>query len=679
MRGQPVSSHREQFTLGAALRGVIHPALWIGLLSLLIIFLITPHLPLNYPINAGYPEGVGSDLPFVQGFNAGEASSYGDYRWTQADSRIEMAGVGRRSLSIEIRILGISPEILALGPHQIAIFANDVHLVDLPVRPSGSRQHLLIPAPSNGHLSLSLRSATFTPAGDPRHLGVPVEHVVIRSVAGAGFVSPDWAASLGWLGAMLCLWLALRHALGSAVPTWQQVSLYAGIGVLVGIVALLDRPHWAAGANAALIASALAYPLAIILHAGVAPLASRFGVPLTANNLGWLVSFAVIAFAMRYGGRLYPNAMHGDINFHVNRFTEAANGLIYILSKNRGVDFPYPPGPYLIVAPFTLVGLAPSSVLQIGAALVDALSAILIYAIASRVTRGPTALLASATYVFTAATFMTTWWSFDTHIYSQFFHLLCIAALCWAVEAWQGDDHAQRLRWILAIFGLLSLVFLGHFGFLINTTLLVAMLMAATWVQSWRGVAWARAVRWPLSLALGGAVLFAGIFFYSAYIPMFLNQLEIARESGMSAVANRAPASRAAMWENLWRAGLITHFGIFPIPLGMVGVGMLAQRTRLGAHLSREGVVLAMMFGSLIVAICFAVMPFITLATNSPRWLMFLAWIIAVGTAISSAALWRRGWLGRLAVLVMGAVVVVNTAWIWIAPMIWRVRPPEPF
>ncbi|EFO79123.1 hypothetical protein OSCT_2956 [Oscillochloris trichoides DG-6] len=658
---------------------MIHPALWLSLLALLIIFLIAPHLPLNYPIQVGYPEGVGSDLPFVQGFNAGEASSYGNYRWTQADSRIEMAGVGRRSLSIEIRILGLSPEIQAVAPQQVAIFANEQHLVDLPVRPSGSRHYLLIPAPSSGQMRLSLRSSTFTPAGDPRQLGLPVEHVVIRSVAAAGFVSPDWEASLGWLGAMLVLWLALRHALGAAVPQWQQASLYAGAVLLVGVTALLDPPHWAAGANAALIASGLAYPLAIILRAAVAPLACRFGVPLSANNLGWLVGFAVIAFTLRYGGRLYPNAMHGDINFHVNRFTEAANGLIYILSKNRGVDFPYPPGPYLVIAPFTLLGLPPSTVLQIGAALVDALSAILIYAIASRITRGPTALLAAATYVFTAATFMTTWWSFDTHIYSQFFHLLCIAALCWAGEAWQGDDQAQRRGWSLALFVLLSLVFLGHFGFLINTTLLVSMLVAVTWIQSWRGVAWARAVRWPLSLTLGGAVLFAGLFFYSAYIPMFLNQLEIARESGMSAVANRAPASRAAMWENLWRAGLITHFGIFPIPLGLIGIGLLARRTRLGAQLSREGVVLAMMLGSLIVAICFAVLPFITLATNSPRWLMFLAWIIAIGTAISSAALWRRGWIGRLAVLLMGAVVVANTAWIWIAPMIWRVRPPEPF
>ncbi len=658
---------------------MLHPTLWLGLFVLLTIFLIAPHLPLNYPIHVGYPEGVGSDLPFVQGFHAGEESIYGKYRWTQADSRIEMAGVGQRSLSLEMRFLGLSPDIQAVAPQQIAIYSNDVYLVDVPVRPSGARHYILIPASSSGELHLNLRSTTFTPAGDPRQLGVPLEHVVVRSVAETGYIGPDWAASLGWLGAMLALWLALRHALGAAVPQWQQTSLYVGVVVAVGVVALLDRPHWAEGANAALIASLMAYPLAIILRAGVPPLAQRFGVPLSTNNLGWLIGFAVIAFTMRYGGRLYPNAMHGDINFHVNRFTEAANGLIYILSKNRGVDFPYPPGPYLIVAPFTLLGLAPSTVLQIGAALVDALSAILIYAIASRITRGPTALLAAATYVFTAATFMTTWWSFDTHIYSQFFHLLCIAALCWAFEVWQGEDQHQRMRWSLAVFILLSLVFLGHFGFLINTTLMVGILVAATWIQSWRGVAWARAVRWPLSLTLGGAVLFAGIFFYSAYIPMFLNQLEIARESGMSAVANRAPASRSAMWESLWRAGLITHFGIFPIPLGLIGVGMLAQRTRLGPHLSHELAVLAMMLGSLIVAICFAVMPFITLATNSPRWLMFLAWIIAIGTALSSAALWRRGWMGRLAVLLMGAVVVANTAWIWIAPMIWRVRPPEPF
>ncbi len=661
--------------IGAELRGLFSPALWVGLGALLITFLIAPQLPLRYVIDAGYEEGVGSDLPFLQGFNTAERDSYGTYRWTADGAAIRMPGVGRRPLTLQLCFSPVSAEVMAVGPQTIEILADGRPLATLPVIAAGSAQTVLVPPPTGGALEITLRTATFSPPGDPRSLGTPLDRVEVVALPG-GPAAPDWPAALAWLCAAALAWLALRHALGGGdAPAGR---LYGAFVALAGIAAILDPPHWAAGAGAALATAAIAYPLAAAVRAGLPPLARRLGVPLGAAGLGWLAVFCVVAFAMRYGGRLYPDSMHGDIGFHINRFNDAIWGLIFILSKNRGVDFPYPPGPYLLVAPFTLLGLSTGVALQLGAALLDSLSAAVVYAIASRIMSARAALLAAAIYVFTAATFMTTWWSFDTHIYSQFFHLLAVAALCWALEAWQGAGR-RGLAWGAALFVLLSLVFLGHFGFLINTTLLVGLLAVLTWLNSWRGAAWARVVRWPLSLALGGAVIFAGACFYSAYIPLFLSQLATARAGGLSAVAERAPVSRAVMWDTLWRGGLITHFGIFPIPLALVGVGLLARESAGEPWLSRRQVALALMLGSLALGLCFAAMPFITLATNSPRWLMFLAWVVAVGAALATEALWRRGWAGRLAALAMGAVVLANTVWIWLSPMLWRIRPPEPF
>lgn len=660
----------------AELRGLISPTLWAGLAALLIGALIAPQLPLRYAIDVGYEEGVGSDLPFIQGFNTAERDFNGSYRWTDDGATIWLPGVGRRPLELDLRFIPVGAEAMAAGPKTTDLYVDGRPLASLPVIAGGSTQRLLIPPLASGALKITLHTATFSPPGDPRRLGTPLDAVAIKTIPGAAPAAPDWAAVLAWLGAALGGWMALRHAIGAGAA---GRSVYGGGIALIILAMFLDLPRWAAGAGAALAAAALAYPLALGLRASLPPLARRLGVPLEAHVAGWLVAFSAIAFAMRYGGRLYPDSMHGDIGFHINRFNDAIWGLIFILSKNRGIDFPYPPGPYLLIAPFTLLGLSPGTLLQLGAALVDALSVAVVYAIASRIMSARAALLAAAIYIFTAATFMTTWWSFDTHIYSQFFHLLTIAALCWAAEAWQGGDSQQKVVWALAVFVLLSLVFLGHFGFLINTTLLVSLLAAVTWLMSWRGAAWARAIRWPLSLTLGGAVLFAGAFFYSAYIPLFLSQIQIASAGGLSAVAERAPASRAVMWNTLWRVGLITHFGLFPIPLALIGVGVLARRGWPEPWLSRRQVVLALMLGSLVVGLSFAVLPFITLATNSPRWLMFLAWVIALGSALVGEAIWRRGWLGRIALLAMGAVVVANTAWIWLAPMLWRVRPPEPF
>ena len=646
------------------------------LVALLIVFLIAPQLPLRYLIDAGYEEGVGSDLPFLQGFNTAESDIHGSYRWTADGAVIRVPGVGVRPLTLRLRFIPVSAAVMAVGPHSISVYADGRPLATLPVIAAGSTQTILVPPPASGALEITLRTATFSPPGDDRSLGTPLDSVGVFTLPG-GLAAPDWSATLAWLGAAALAWLTLRHALGADAPARRLYAAFAG---LVGLAAILDPPHWAAGANAALIAAALSYPLAVGLRADLPALARRLGIPLDAPGRSWLSTLCVIAFAMRYGGRLYPDSMPGDIGFHTNRFHDAVLGFIFILSKNRGVDFPYPPGPYLVIAPLTLLGLSPSTILPFGAALADALGAAVVYAIASRVMSMRAALLAAAIYVFTAATFMTTWWSFDTHIYTQFFHLLTIAALCWAMEAWQCDDRRRQIAWGATVFVLLSLVFLGHFGFLINTALMVGMLTAITWLMSWRGAAWARATRWPLSLALGGAVIVAGVFFYSAYIPLFLSQIATARAGGLSAVAGRDPVSRAVMWNTLWRNGLITHFGIFPIPLALGGIWVLAQSSRSESQgLSRRQVVLALMLGSLAVSICFAVLPFITLATNSPRWLMFLAWVVALGTAIATEAIWKRGWVGRIAALAMGAVVLSNTVWIWLAPMLWRIRPPEPF
>jgi hypothetical protein len=82
---------------------------------------------------------------------------------------------------------------------------------------------------------------------------------------------------------------------------------------------------------------------------------------------------------------------------------------------------------------------------------------------------------------------------------------------------------------------------------------------------------------------------------------------------------------------------------------------------------------------SVLVSSCFAVLPFITLSTQSTRWLTFSAWAIAIAAALAWQVLWRSGRAGRVVVLAMGGFVVWNTVVFWVGPMLWRIRPPEPF
>lgn len=682
----------------AHLRLRVAGATWFLLiwLALAVTLLTIPHLPLTYSFDVGHEEGYGSDLPHVQGFNTAERDDSGTYRWTSDVSTIRVPGLGQRTVIVELDFVAVSDQVLAVGPQAIAVWSGAEQLAVLPVQVTGPTYAVQVPARllSGGNLELTLRSTTFAPPGDPRRLGTPLDAVTVRAAGSAIPTAPAWYTVGSWLLTLGFAWATLQITIGHDHRRAGTLLLAIG-ALLIAIAAWLDPPRWAFGARPALIATALSLVLALSLRRLLPALASRLNVPLSGRTLGWLVLIIVVAFGMRYGGRIYPDAMHGDIGFHVNRYNDTVKGLIFIVSDNRGIAFPYPPGPYLLIAPFTLPGLPTATVLEFGAALIDGVSALLIYlivaGIAARAGLTATArrsayvtrigLIAAAIYVFSAAGFMTTWWSFDTHIYTQFTTLLFITALALSWGLQYKVAYPLAPAWLLGV--LLSLVFLGHFGFFINTALLLSLLLAVLWLAARRGDAFARAFQRPLLLAFIGAGVFAAVFFYSAYIPIFLSQARIAAEGGLSAVAERAPVTRAYLWRVLWQNGLIVHFGFFPLVLAIVGVWTLGawpvRRRQPVALLPATRWLTAVMLGCYAVSVLFAAIPFLTLATNSTRWLMFSAWAIAICAALAGWRLWQSGRAGKLTVVAMTGFALWNTTLIWLGPMLWRIRPPEPF
>ena len=79
------------------------------------------------------------------------------------------------------------------------------------------------------------------------------------------------------------------------------------------------------------------------------------------------------------------------------------------------------------------------------------------------------------------------------------------------------------------------------------------------------------------------------------------------------------------------------------------------------------------------IALFFAVLPFLSGSTLSTRWLMFSAWVIAVGASGAATMVWRSGRAGRWIVLAMGSYLVWVSAAMWVGAVAWRIRPPEPF
>jgi hypothetical protein len=680
-----------------------------GVLGVLLLgFVLAAHLPLHYSIDVGIEEGYGGDLPHLRAFNTAERDEHGTYRWTRDRARIVIPGLGQRGVHLRLDFFPISPEAVAQGPDLINLWIGEEQLAALPVQRAGASYLLRVPDEllQGGTLDITIRTHTFVPANpdDPRSLGTPLDRITVSAPGGGFFIAPDWGAVLLWLGAALLVWATVLRAL-EAVPgaRWWALGFVGGPGALLLLASVLDPARWAFGAQPALVAALWSYLLVLLLRPAFAALAARLDIPLTPRTLGWLLLIVVLAFGLRYGGRLYPRSMHGDIGFHTNRFNEVTWGQVFLLSRNRGVDFPYPPGPYVMLAPLALVRPDPPYLLQLGAALVEGLSAALIYAIVARAGKacadwraraypaalhatGPptlagytgTALLAASIYVFTAAGFMTTWWSFDTHIYTQFFTLLLLAAVNHVSlhrvlygSRERGALHPAALT--LVLFVLCALVFLGHFGFFINTVLLGGLMLLIICLAAWRKAGWARPLGTALALAGVGAGIVAFLLFYGYYIPLFRAQAQVAASGGLTELANRPPVERAYLWRVLWDAGFVQHFGFFPLLLAPVGVWLLARWGR------PAWVTATLIGGSFAVSAVFAVLPFLTLSTQSTRWLMFSAWGVAIGAAVAARWLWRRGAVGRLAVVVMAGFVLWNTVVLWLGPMLWRIRPPEPF
>ncbi len=816
-----------------------------------VLLLLAAQAPPRYRIEVGQEDGPGGDLPLVSGFWTPERNDLGTFRWTTDRALVRLPGIGQRALQVRLKIFPGNEEVARRGPRTIEIWASGRPLGELALRPVGAIYHVLLPPPDDrsGDQVLELRSATFVPTSDERALGVPVDAIRIEGVGGPAL--PAWRSTLAWLAAAVAAWLALRRA-GLGPATAQRLLLVSLL--LAGLAALLDPPRFAFGGGPALLALALGWQLVLLLTAApaglvlaglvaaalagaarlggavvgedlvvgalqglalalllaaglrpaVAALGRRLGVSIAPAAWRWLLVFALLVFALRYGGKIYPDAMPGDIGFHANRYADTVRGTVLLLSRNRGVDFPYPPALYLLLAPFSLVGLDRRVLLHLVGALLDALSPFLVYAIAARGatqaerSRGDAAaLIAAAIYSFSAAGFMITWWNFSTHIFAQFTHLLLITALLLLFRRTTPDhrppttDHRPPtaggqpstsgghpptsggqpstsgghpptsgghpptsgghggpalqgrnsqfsilnsqfsipLSAITAgLIALQSLVYLGHFGFWINMSLLGGIGLAALLLAIRRGQeTWP--TFWVLLISFVAAEAFAALFFYSGYTQLFRDQIEATRQGGLTGLAGRAPADPAALWRTLWDAGFRVHFGFFPLPLALCGLALLWRReprtknkeqrtknqeperilqnpvrlalrarpseeptqhaTRNTQHVSRftfhvsrntyNPALITLILGTFAIAILFALLPFLSGSTLSTRWLMFSAWAISVCAALGARALWRSGRAGRLLLIAAGGYILWVTASQWLMALAWRVRPPEPF
>jgi hypothetical protein len=367
--------------------------------------------------------------------------------------------------------------------------------------------------------------------------------------------------------------------------------------------------------------------------------------------------------------------MPGDLQLHVNRYSRTIMGEVYIPAQHRGLPFPFPTGPYLLLAPLTLPGLDLRFLLQSTAGLFEAGTVLLLYLLGARAAGSPRlGLLAGAIYAVTSAGFMTTWFAFETQVAAQWFSIALVVLLA---LAWPRYDD-RRVWWLSLL--LLLLVYLGHIGLFINVTLLGAIAAPLLWLRA-RSIQERRAAG-RLLLAGIVAVAVAMLFFYSAFAQLIADQLAGVAVGGLNSATGRNPIPRATTLWVTWQGGLITHFGFFPVLLAIPGLVLLGARTRWTSNkgAGHGGPALpVLLWMTLLVSAAQAILPLITLSSITTRWLMFSAWAIAVAGALGLAQLWRRGRAAQLITVVMALYVSWLTIVLFVEALALRKPPIEPF
>ncbi len=640
-------------------------ALLVALLTLLV-----AQAPLNYRFNVGFERGPKSDLPFLQSFYPPEGQfPDGMFRWSRTEyALLELPGIGQRIVTLSFTIASHRAQ------HDLAQPATMLTLrhtgtttsPSFALRREAAHYQVLLPSDAlpDGVLRLNFDTPTWQNPGDSRdEIGIALaQQVVLRSTATTLPIMPDLGLLGGLIIGVLLTWGAARV---SGFHRNQAALLVLPVAIILPLLGLIDTARagylgpWMLPTGLLLLGAAAAnmtvFPF-LLRQAGSMPQRS---------TLSWLVLLSALVFALKYGGRFYPDAMPGDWQLHINRFSTTVIGDLSIRAQHRGLPFPFPQGYYLDIAPLILLGVDIRPLLPLLAGLLEAVSVPVLYALMARATHSERmALLAAAIYAGTAHGFMNTWFSFHTQISTQFFTALLMLML---VITWP-DYHRPTVWWPLLL--LLTQQFLGHIGTFINAGLLGTFVVIVLWLRATTPHE-RRAVRALLSAGVT-AFLLAMLGYYSLFSGLIIEQITGVATQGLVEVTGKKPIPAATHLQVLWEGGLITHYGFFPILLAIPGLLWLSRRLR-GSPLP------LLLWGTLLISAAQGLLPFLTQSAIMTRWLTFAAWAIAIAGAAGLALWWRHGRAAKLAGLAMAGYVLWITATIFAEAMTQRLPPIEPF
>ncbi|HMA35946.1 MAG TPA: hypothetical protein VKY74_15895 [Chloroflexia bacterium] len=633
-------------------RGLRTPGLYGCLLGALLVWALAWQVQTTYVLDVG---GLDDDA-FVRHFNDKEPDPKKfsnpplTYRWSQQSSALVWPGLGNAPLTVTLRLAGSRPGglpppvVTATVRGQTFPLAITNDLRDYPLAVGRGN-------PLDGDLAVQIAAPRCACPGDPRELGVLVDSATLTPASRNLFpppVVPPIADLARWAAALGVLWLLVWRLSGQTRLATAAGGLAAAA---IAWAALAERPNLGLLAPAAPVLLLGAYPLALI---GVAaaramdlsprPSPARGGesrVPFP----GWgpvgpaegVAGALVAGFLLRVGGMVYPQFISSDIRLHAHNIEKVLAGtLVWTGVLPNGAPQPYPPLPYLALAPFA--GLVPDLTLlwRVGGGLIDAACVLPLYYLGRRLGGPRAGAWAGWVYAALAAPFSL----FSAGVFANLF---AAAVFTWTLAAWGAVLLASRVRpggWAALGLGFF-LTALSHYGMLIAA-------VAVTGLYTVLALAIGPGVVRRRALGVAAALLLAGLGAYLVYYVHFTDVL-LAPVQGVSRPPGPpAPAGGVSL------AGLVD---ILRRRLGpdLGGLALLAAGAG-WASLERRGQGLLLLAAATgLASLGFAAASLV--AGENIRYALLFAPFVALGAGLLLARLAARGRWGRWwAILVLAGL-----------------------
>ncbi|MCL5256400.1 MAG: hypothetical protein M1319_01210 [Chloroflexi bacterium] len=607
----------------------------------LILALAALAITVGYQNRPDYGIDIGGklDMPFVTGFHQPEHNGSLTYRWSGETATVSFPGVGNPGpVQVNLALNGWRPE--GVASPNVRVLANGEEVGKIVPDGTLKTYSFLVRGKTLGlsDLDITIESDTFVPQNDARHLGVFVDSVQVSPLPAADRWIVVPAIPVFPL-LIIAVAIAFLWLIQSRVPVrLAAIALFGAILVLAFLIAFHRLGITVfAGQLAALAAAACVLSL-------LARLASR----LLAATRGWRVEgweIAAIsgifglAFAIRFGGMIYPQFVSSDLTMHAHRLETVMTGnLVFTNPLPDGRDAPYPPAYYLLLAPFGYLWSNHEMLLALSSSLLDASGVFLVFYIVKRAGFGGlAATLAGFVYSFTPYTFMVFSWGNHTNLFGQWAALLLIAILITVIT----KPLAPVLSFILVL-AASALTFTSHYGSLLLSLLSVALfLMLCLLFLDWQSRIRTLYAALPVVVAL----ILVSLVYYSHFVLLIAGQATALGGGGESSAAGSALGRIGRL--SVSDLGLLGAFSPAFLVAG-AGVAALARRARVFILAIAAWTLAAGAFGA-----------FGAIVGMESRHELFATTALALAAGVLLAHLGWRSWAGRSVL----ALLMLFVAW----------------